>query len=107
MITDGVNGRASDIHVEPMADRVRLRYRVDGVCHERDNLPKRMQSSIIARLKIMAGMNIRRIAACPQDGRIEFEGRKSRKVDLRVSSLPHRTTARPWSCCASFGQTRT
>ncbi len=86
MITDAVNGRASDIHVEPMANRVRLRYRVDGVCHERDNLPKRMQSSIIARLKIMSGMKIeeRRI---PQDGRIKMKVGES-QIDFRVSCCP-------------------
>ncbi|MCI0677191.1 MAG: hypothetical protein L0Y42_15625, partial [Phycisphaerales bacterium] len=49
MITEAVRTRASDIHVEPMKDRVILRYRIDGVCHVRDNLPKRMQSSLLAR----------------------------------------------------------
>ena len=51
MISEAVRGRASDIHVEPAADRVVLRYRIDGVCHVRDNLPKRMQSALLARLK--------------------------------------------------------
>ena len=86
IITEAVNTRASDIHVEPMADRVRLRYRVDGVCHERDNIPKRMQSSIITRLKIMSTMNIaeRRV---PQDGRIKLQVSGS-PIDFRVSSCP-------------------
>ncbi len=86
MITDAVNGRASDIHLEPMANRVRLRYRIDGVCVEKDNLPKRMQSSIITRLKIMSGMKIeeRRI---PQDGRIKLKVNND-QVDFRVSACP-------------------
>lgn len=86
IIVEAVRGRASDIHVEPMADRVMLRYRVDGVCHVRDNLPKRMQGSLLARLKLMAGVNIaeRRV---PQDGRIKLpiEGTQ---VDFRVSCCP-------------------
>src|ERR1041385_1180205 len=58
IITEAVKMRASDGNVEPMADRVRLRYRIDGVCMERDNLPKRMQNSLLSRVKLMAGMNI-------------------------------------------------
>jgi len=86
VINEAVRGRASDIHVEPMADRVLLRYRIDGVCHVRDNLPKRMQSALIARLKLMAGVNIaeRRI---PQDGRIKMEV-DGTNIDFRVSSCP-------------------
>jgi type IV pilus assembly protein PilB len=78
--------RASDIHIEPMADRVRLRYRIDGVCVERDNLPKRMQAAVMTRLKIMSGMNIaeKRI---PQDGRIKMEVDES-NIDFRVSACP-------------------
>ncbi len=86
IITEAVTGRASDIHIEPMEDRVRLRYRVDGVCVERDNLPKRMQNAVLARFKLMAGMNIseKRI---PQDGRIKLPvGDKT--VDFRVSACP-------------------
>ena len=86
MIVEAVRSRASDIHIEPMADRVVLRYRIDGVCHVRDNLPKRMQSALLARLKLMAGMNIaeRRI---PQDGRIMMPV-DSEQVDFRVSACP-------------------
>ena len=86
LIQEAVRGRASDIHVEPMSDRVVLRYRVDGVCHVRDNLPKRMQSALIARLKLMAGVNIaeKRI---PQDGRIKMEV-DGDQVDFRVSVCP-------------------
>ena len=86
MITEAVRTRASDIHVEPMADRVILRYRIDGVCHVRDNLPKRMQSALLARLKLMAAMNIaeRRI---PQDGRIKMPV-DGEQIDFRVSACP-------------------
>lgn len=86
MITEAVRTRASDIHVEPMADRVILRYRIDGVCHVRDNLPKRMQSALLARLKLMAGVNIaeRRV---PQDGRIKFPV-DGEPIDFRVSCCP-------------------
>lgn len=91
MIIEAVNSRASDIHIEPMADRVRLRYRIDGVCIERDNLPKRMQNAVLARMKLMAGMNIadKRV---PQDGRIKMpipkENGETDIVDFRVSSCP-------------------
>jgi type IV pilus assembly protein PilB len=86
MITEAVRSRASDIHVEPMTDRVLLRYRIDGVCHVRDNLPKRMQSSLLARLKLMAGVNIaeRRV---PQDGRIKMPV-DGEQIDFRVSCCP-------------------
>ncbi len=86
IITEAVRTRASDIHVEPMEDRVVLRYRIDGVCHVRDNLPKRMQSSLLARLKLMAGVNIaeKRI---PQDGRIKMNV-DGEKIDFRVSCCP-------------------
>lgn len=86
LITEAVRNGTSDIHVEPMEDRVMLRYRIDGVCHIRDNLPKRMQSSILARLKLMAGVNIaeRRI---PQDGRIKMIVDDD-PIDFRVSACP-------------------
>ena len=86
IIVEAVRNRASDIHVEPMADRVTLRYRIDGHCHVRDNLPKRMQSSILARLKLMAGVNIaeRRV---PQDGRIKMNV-DGTQIDFRVSCCP-------------------
>lgn len=86
LIVDAFKRRASDIHLEPLAKRFRLRFRTDGVCVEQPDLPKRLQPSIIARLKIMSGMSIaeRRI---PQDGRIQVNvGGKT--IDLRVNSLP-------------------
>jgi len=86
ILDEAVRMRTSDIHLEPMKDRVRLRYRVDGVCMERDNLPKRMQNSLLSRFKLMAGMNIaeRRI---PQDGRIKITV-DDVQIDFRVSACP-------------------
>jgi type IV pilus assembly protein PilB len=78
--------RASDIHVEPMTDRVRIRYRVDGVCMERDNIPKSMQAPLVTRLKILSGMDIAE-KRLPQDGRIKREI-GGQDIDFRVSSLP-------------------
>jgi len=78
--------RASDIHVEPMADRVRIRYRVDGVCLEKDNIPKNMQAPLITRLKILSGMDIAE-KRLPQDGRIKREI-GDQDIDFRVSVLP-------------------
>lgn len=78
--------RASDIHIEPMADRVRVRYRVDGVCLEKDNIPKNMQAPMVTRFKILAGMDIAE-KRLPQDGRIKRNIDNS-DIDFRVSSLP-------------------
>ena len=78
--------RARDIHIEPMADRVRVRYRIDGVCHEKDNIPKNMQAPLVTRFKIMAGMDIAE-KRMPQDGRIKRTIDDS-DIDFRVSSLP-------------------
>lgn len=86
MIVEAVKMRASDIHIEPMADRVRLRYRIDGVCMERDNLPKRMQNAVLSRVKLMAGMNIAE-KRVPQDGRIKLPI-DEKQVDFRVSACP-------------------
>jgi len=78
--------RASDIHIEPMTDRVRIRYRVDGVCLEKDNIPKTMQAPLVTRFKILSGMDIAE-KRLPQDGRIKrVIGGQS--IDFRVSSLP-------------------
>jgi len=86
IIVDAYKMKASDIHLEPLAKRFRLRYRVDGICVEMKDLPKRLQPPIIARLKIQSGMSIaeKRI---PQDGRIQTNvGGKT--IDLRVNCLP-------------------
>jgi type IV pilus assembly protein PilB len=86
ILTEAVKMRASDVHIEPMADRVRLRYRIDGVCMERDNLPKRMQNSVLSRFKLMAGVNIAE-KRVPQDGRIKLQVDDA-LIDFRVSSCP-------------------
>ncbi|HET6915415.1 MAG TPA: ATPase, T2SS/T4P/T4SS family [Acidimicrobiales bacterium] len=86
LVTQAISDRASDIHIEPGEDDVRVRYRIDGVLHEVMRPPKRIQSGIISRLKVMADINIaeRRI---PQDGRITTMI-NGRHVDLRVATLP-------------------
>ncbi|MFB0525144.1 MAG: GspE/PulE family protein [Phycisphaerae bacterium] len=86
IIDNAFHMRASDIHVEPMADRVRVRYRVDGVCLEKDNIPKNMQAPLIARLKILSGMDIAE-KRLPQDGRIK-RVIAGQDIDFRVSALP-------------------
>ncbi|MDA0802432.1 MAG: ATPase, T2SS/T4P/T4SS family [Planctomycetota bacterium] len=87
LIIEAVRNRASDIHVEPSEHVVRVRYRIDGVCLEvPGGITKDMQSSVLARLKLMAGMNIaeRRI---PQDGRIKMVIDEV-SIDFRVSACP-------------------
>jgi len=86
LITEAIRRRASDIHMEPMEKRFRVRYRIDGVLQEVENPPKRFQASIIARLKLMAEVSLaeKRI---PQDGRIQIQV-SGKDVDLRVSVLP-------------------
>jgi type IV pilus assembly protein PilB len=86
IIVEAFKSRASDIHLEPLSNRFRVRYRIDGMLHEVKSPPKKLQNSIISRLKIQSNMSIaeRRI---PQDGRIQMAvGGKS--IDLRVSCLP-------------------
>ncbi len=86
LITEAVRARASDIHVEPLSNRLRIRYRIDGVCREVESPPKRLQPSILARLKLMAGMDLAEKRR-PQDGRILMKA-TGRQVDLRVSAIP-------------------
>lgn len=86
IITEAVNMRASDIHIEPMANRVRVRYRIDGVCIERDNIPKRMQGPVINRFKILSGMDLAE-KRVPLDGRIKMRI-GGQDIDFRVSALP-------------------
>jgi len=86
IISQAVEARASDIHIEPFEGELRIRFRVDGVLHDQEAPPRRLQPAIISRVKIMAGLNIaeRRL---PQDGgiRVRVQGKK---VDLRVSTVP-------------------
>jgi general secretion pathway protein E len=86
LISSAVEGRASDIHIEPFEDELKVRYRIDGVLHDIESIPKKLQAAITSRVKIMSKMNIaeRRL---PQDGRIRLKvGVK--EIDLRVSTIP-------------------
>lgn len=86
IITEAFNRRASDIHLEPLETRFRVRYRIDGALQEVESPPKRLQPSILQRVKIMSGMKISE-KRVPQDGRIQVNIR-GRDLDLRVSSVP-------------------
>ena len=86
IITRAIEKRASDIHLEPFQENFRVRYRIDGVLHDVESPPKRLQAAIISRVKIMAKLNIaeRRL---PQDGRIMLRV-KGKEIDFRVSTVP-------------------
>jgi general secretion pathway protein E/type IV pilus assembly protein PilB len=86
MIADALKRRASDIHMEPLEKRFRVRYRIDGVLHEVENPPKRLQAAIISRIKLMAEVSISE-KRVPLDGRINIKV-GSKVIDLRVSTLP-------------------
>jgi general secretion pathway protein E/type IV pilus assembly protein PilB len=86
IIMEAYRNRASDIHIEPLEKRLRVRYRIDGVLHEVDNPPKRLQPAIISRIKIMSNMSIAE-KRVPQDGRIQIPI-MGKTLDLRVSALP-------------------
>ncbi|MEW6447057.1 MAG: type II secretion system ATPase GspE [Bacillota bacterium] len=86
IVIQAINEQASDIHIEPQKDEIRVRYRIDGMLHEAMTLPRKFRLPLVSRIKIMADMDIaeRRI---PQDGRILIRYR-DRDVDLRVSTMP-------------------
>ncbi|VTR91117.1 type ii secretion system protein e : Type II secretion system protein E OS=Planctomyces limnophilus (strain ATCC 43296 / DSM 3776 / IFAM 1008 / 290) GN=Plim_0410 PE=4 SV=1: T2SE_Nter: T2SE [Gemmata massiliana] len=86
IISEAISQRASDIHVEPFADRVRIRYRIDGVLVERDSAPRRLLAPLLSRLKIMGQIDISEKRR-PQDGRIKMTV-QGKHFDLRVSLLP-------------------
>ena len=86
MITEAVQLRASDIHVEPFEDRVRIRYRIDGVLVERDSPPRRLLGALLSRIKILSKMDIAERRRT-QDGRIKITA-GGKELDLRVSMLP-------------------
>jgi len=86
VIQEAVQMRASDIHIEPFAERIRIRYRIDGVCIERESPPRRLLGSIVSRLKIMGSIDIAEKRR-PQDGRIKINV-AGKDIDLRVSILP-------------------
>jgi type IV pilus assembly protein PilB len=86
ILSESLRKRASDIHIEPEADGMRVRYRIDGSLHDLIKLPKKNQNAVIARLKIISNLNITENRV-PLDGRfkVKFEGKE---IDFRVSSLP-------------------
>ena len=86
LIEQAIENRASDLHLEPSEDDLRVRFRIDGVLHEVDTVPRAVQAALISRLKIMSGVDIteRRV---PQNGRITVE-LNQRHIDLRVATLP-------------------
>ena len=86
IISEAVSLRASDIHIEPFADRIRIRYRIDGNLVERDSPPRRLLAPILSRLKIMGSIDIAEKRR-PQDGRIKLN-LGGKHFDLRVSFLP-------------------
>jgi general secretion pathway protein E len=86
IITNALDTRASDIHIEPFENRLIVRYRIDGVLHEVESPPRRLSAAVISRIKIMANLDIaeRRL---PQDGRIRLRV-QGKEIDLRVSTVP-------------------
>jgi len=86
LITRAIEGRASDIHIEPFEDELKVRYRIDGILHDVESIPKKLQAAIISRIKIMARLNIAE-KRLPQDGRIKLKV-GVREIDLRVSTIP-------------------
>lgn len=86
IITNALEARASDIHIEPFENRLIVRYRIDGVLHEVESPPRRFSAAVISRVKIMANLDIaeRRL---PQDGRIRLRV-QGKEIDLRVSTVP-------------------
>jgi type IV pilus assembly protein PilB len=86
LIEQAVQNRASDLHLEPTEDEMRVRYRIDGVLHELDTVPRGVMSALTSRLKIMSGIDITE-KRVPQNGRITVMIR-DRKVDLRAATLP-------------------
>ena len=87
MLVEAYNSRTSDIHVEPLEKRLRIRFRIDGVLHEMQNPPKKLQAAIVSRLKIMTGTMSIAEKRLPQDGRIQVKMGK-KQLDLRVSTIP-------------------
>ncbi len=87
LIEGALAAEASDIHIEPFEDSLRVRYRIDGLLYDQEAPPRRLQAALTSRIKIMAELNIaeRRL---PQDGRIRVAAPGGRRVDIRVSTVP-------------------
>jgi type IV pilus assembly protein PilB len=86
LVTQAIQDRASDIHIEPTEHDLRVRYRIDGVLHGMQHAPKHIQSEVVSRVKIMSDLDIAERRK-PQDGRMSVP-HSGRKVDLRVATLP-------------------
>jgi type IV pilus assembly protein PilB len=86
LISEAVTDRASDVHIEPMENDVRVRFRIDGVLHEIRRNPRQVHPGVVARIKVMADMNIAE-KRLPQDGRASVDIR-GKPIDIRVASLP-------------------
>jgi type IV pilus assembly protein PilB len=86
LVMQAIKANASDIHIEPDKEELRVRIRVDGMLHEIDSPPKHLQSAVISRIKILSNMNIAERRA-PQDGRFQVK-MENREVDIRVSMIP-------------------
>src|SRR6266850_2560764 len=86
LVENAITAEASDIHIEPFEDTLRIRYRIDGILYDQEAPPRRLQAAVTSRIKLMAEMNIaeRRL---PQDGRIRVT-LHNRRVDIRVSTIP-------------------
>ena len=87
ILTKAIDERASDIHLEPLSDWLRVRLRIDGMLHESMRLKGSQMQRVITRLKVIANLDIAERRA-PQDGRLEFRFRDGRSADLRLSTLP-------------------
>jgi general secretion pathway protein E len=87
LIEGALAAEASDVHIEPFEDSLRVRYRIDGLLYDQEAPPRRLQAALTSRIKIMAELNIaeRRL---PQDGRIRVTAPGGRRVDIRVSTVP-------------------
>ncbi len=86
MLAEAIDARASDIHVEPLRDRITVRFRIDGFLHEVMKPPKHLQMAIVSRIKVLADLDIA-VRLLPQDGRLTVH-LPDREVDIRVSTLP-------------------
>ena len=88
ILSQGVQERASDIHIEPYEKTLEIRYRIDGILHPRLSPPRMIHAGVVSRIKIMANMNIAE-NRLPQDGRIKIK-LSGKEVDIRVSTIPTR-----------------
>ena len=86
VLSFAVKARASDVHIEPQENRTRVRYRIDGILHEKLVLPREVHDSVVSRIKILADLKIDE-KRLPQDGRFNFKV-GNEEVDLRISTLP-------------------